>query len=81
MHPALQHNESMDETRYGKTPRWQILVLGLPIALLLTIGGGYLTLLSWGVLGNEESTSLSVIGPLLAGLGVALGYVCLRPRL
>lgn len=70
----------MDENRYGRTPRWRILALGLPIALLLVVGGAYLTLLSWGVIGDEESTSLSVIGPLFAGLGAALGFICLRPR-
>lgn len=70
----------MDESRYGKTPRWRILALGLPWALMLLVVGGYLTLLSWGVIGDEESTSLSVIGPILAGLGAALGFVCLRPR-
>ncbi|KRB73302.1 hypothetical protein ASE01_21410 [Nocardioides sp. Root190] len=70
----------MDDTRYGKAPRWRILALGLPWALMLTIGGGYLTLVSWGVIGDEESKSLSMIGPLCAGLGIALGFVCLRPR-
>lgn len=69
----------MDEDRYGKTPRRRILVLGLPVAVLLIVGGAYVSLLSWGVFGGEESTSLSVLGPLCAGLGVALGVVCVRP--
>lgn len=37
----------MDENRYGMTPRWRILALGLPIALLLVVGGAYVTLVSW----------------------------------
>lgn len=69
----------MDQDRYGKTPRRRILVLGLPVAILLFVGGAYLSLVSWGVIGGEESKSLSVIGPLCAGLGVALGVVCVRP--
>lgn len=70
----------MDESRYGKAPSWPKFFLGLPVAALLVIGGGYLALVSWGVIGGEESKSLSVVGPLVAGLGVALGIVCLRPR-
>lgn len=69
----------MDEDRYGKTPRRRILALGLPVAALLFLGGAYLSLLSWGVIGGEESKSLSIIGPLCAGLGIALGVVCVRP--
>lgn len=70
----------MDESRYGKAPSWPKFVIGLPVAALLIIGGGYLALVSWGVIGGEESKSLSVIGPLVAGLGVALGIVCRRRR-
>lgn len=70
-----------DESRYGRTPRWKVLTFGLPPAILLALIGGYLTLLSWGVLdGTEESTGLSIIGPILAGLGVALVWVVARPR-
>lgn len=71
----------MDDTRYGKTPRWQILALGLPPAVLLVALGIYWTLVAWGVVGDgEKSEAFSVIGPLVAGFGVALGFVVLRPR-
>ena len=33
-----------------------------------------------GVIGDEESKGLSVLGPVLAGFGVALGWFCVRPR-
>lgn len=75
----MEHNGPMDESRYGKAPRRRILALGLPIAVLLFVGGAYVALLSWGLFGGEESKSLSVLGPLCAGLGVALGVVCVRP--
>lgn len=70
----------MDEERYGRTPRSGILVLGLPPALLLIALGGYWTLLSWGVFGDETSRSLGAVGPIMAGFGVALLWVCVRPR-
>ncbi|HWJ65920.1 MAG TPA: hypothetical protein VNT31_04520 [Nocardioides sp.] len=70
----------MDDSRYGKPSRWPALAIGLPIALFLVVVGGYLSLVSWGVIGDEESKSLSVLGPLMAGFGVALGFVCLRPQ-
>jgi len=70
----------MDESRYGKPSRLPALLIGLPVAVFLIAAGGYLSLVSWGVIGDEESTSLSIIGPLTAGFGVALAYVCLRPR-
>ncbi|WP_370289831.1 hypothetical protein [Nocardioides sp.] len=71
----------MDESRYGRTPRWKVLAVGLPPAILLFLIGAVLTVQSWGVLdGTEESTSLSILGPLLAGLGVALGFVVVRRR-
>lgn len=73
-------NGRMDENRYGTTPRWKILALGLPVALLLLLAGGYLSLVSWGVIGDDESKGLSVLGPLVAGFGVALGWVVVRPR-
>lgn len=69
-----------DDSRYGRPSRAPALLIGLPIALLLLVAGGYLTLLSWGVIGDEESKGLSVLGPILAGFGVALGWVCVRPR-
>ena len=68
------------DSRYGRPSRVPALLIGLPIALFLLVAGGYLTLLSWGVIGDEESKGLSVLGPVLAGFGVALGWVCVRPR-
>jgi hypothetical protein len=70
----------VDESRYGRPSRWPALLVGLPIAIFLLVAGGFLTLASWGVIGNEESKGLSVLGPILAGFGVALGWVCVRPR-
>lgn len=71
----------MDESRYGTTPRWKILLLGLPPALSMTGLGVYWTLMSLGAIGGaSESQALATIGPALAGLGVALAYVCVRPR-
>lgn len=70
----------VDDSRYGRPSRVPALLIGLPIALFLLVAGGYLTLLSWGVIGDEESKGLSVLGPILAGFGVALGWVCVRPR-
>ena len=71
----------MDESRYGKTPRWRILAFGLPPAVLLLVAGVALTLAAWGVIGTgEKSEGLAVLGALLAGFGVALAYVVLRPR-
>lgn len=76
----MAQNDRMDENRYGATPRWKILALGLPVAILLLVAGGYLSLVSWGVIGDEQSRGLSVLGPLVAGFGVALGWVVVRPR-
>ena len=70
----------MDESRYGRTPRWRVLALGLPPAVLLIALGVFWTLAAWGVIGDQESEAFSVIGPLFAGFGVALAYVVLRPR-
>ncbi|KRC48739.1 MULTISPECIES: hypothetical protein [unclassified Nocardioides] len=70
----------MDDSRYGRPSRLPALLIGLPIAVLLALAGGFFTLASWGVFGYDESKSLSVVGPLMAGFGVALGWVCLRPR-
>lgn len=71
---------SMDDERYDKTSRWKIAGLCLPPALLLTLLGGYWTLMSWGVFNDDESRTLGAVGPILAALGVALAWVCLRPR-
>lgn len=76
----MAQNGAMDENRYGTTPRWKILAFGLPVAILLVAAGVYLSLVSWGVIGDEESKGLSVLGPLVAGFGVALGWVVVRPR-
>ena len=71
----------MDESRYGRTPRWRVLAFGLPPAAVLLAVGVWWTLAAWGVIGTgETSESLAVLGPLLAGFGVALAYVVLRPR-
>jgi hypothetical protein len=71
----------VDDARYGRTPRWKILALGLPIAAAMFLLGGFWTLVSWGVIGdNKGSSPLGTIGSILAGLGVALAWVCLRPR-
>lgn len=72
---------AVDESRYGKTPRWRILVLALPPALTMMVVGGYWTLLSWGVL-DEQGTSntLDALGPIVAGFGLALAYVSLRSQ-
>lgn len=70
----------MDEDRYGRTPRSRILAVGLPPALLLIALGAYWTLLSWGVFGGETSRSLGAVGPIASGFGVALLWVCVRPR-
>lgn len=71
----------MDESRYGTPPRWRILILGLPPAIFMTGLGLYWTLMSWGVIGGAtESGTLGAVGPILAGFGVALGYVCVRRR-
>ena len=70
----------MDESRYGKAPAWQRFALGLPPAIIMLAVGGYWTLLSWGVIGDQQSKFFSIVGPILAGLGVALAYVTVRGR-
>lgn len=70
----------MDQDRYGARPRRQKLLLGLPPAVLLLVVGGYWTLLSWGVIGDTKSETFSIIGPIIAGFGVALGWVVLQRR-
>ena len=71
----------MDESRYGKTPRRRILALGIPPAVAMMTLGGYWTLLAWGVVGNQPaSRTLGAVGPIIAGFGVALAYVCIRPK-
>lgn len=71
----------MDESRYGKSPRRRILALGIPPAVAMMTLGGYWTLLGWGVVGDQpESRTLGAVGPIIAGFGVALAYVCIRPK-
>ena len=71
----------MDESRYGKTSWRRIVALGiLPAVVMMTLGG-YWTLLAWGVVDDQpESRTLGAVGPILAGFGVALAYVCIRPK-
>ncbi|WP_408896580.1 hypothetical protein ACJ5H2_16810 [Nocardioides sp. R1-1] len=70
----------MDQDRYGARSRRQRMILGLPPALVMVAVGVYWTLLSWGVIGDATSQTFSIIGPLLAGFGVALGWVVLQRR-
>lgn len=69
------------ESRYGQTPKYRVLLLGLPPALLLIALGALWTLQSWGVIGDDAgSKSLSAVGSIVCGFGVALAYVVIRPR-
>lgn len=71
----------MDESRYGKMSRRRILGLGIPPGVAMIALGGYWTLLAWGVVGNQAgSRTLGAVGAIIAGFGVALAYICLRPR-
>jgi hypothetical protein len=67
----------VDPDRYGTRPRWQTLALGLPPAVLLFAIGAWWTLLSWGVIGDQKSQAFSIVGPIFAGFGIALGWVVL----
>ncbi|WP_110208574.1 hypothetical protein [Nocardioides daejeonensis] len=70
-----------DPSRYGEPSRGPALWLGLPVGLALAVVGGYLTLWSWGTVGEEVGPSaFGYLGPIIAGFGVALLWVCLRPR-
>lgn len=58
-------------------------VLGVALALLLVVLGVLWTGqgLGWFDDGStSSSTTWSVLGPLVAGIGVALGFTVLRPR-
>ncbi len=63
--------------RRGPSPR--ALLIGLPPAIFLLVLGGYWTIESWGWLGGEPTSGLAAsFGPIMAGLGVALGWVVVR---
>lgn len=57
-------------------------IAGLLVALLMLAGGVWLAAAGMGYLGSSGSTSRgwSEGGSILAGLGVALGYVVLTRR-
>lgn len=56
-------------------------ILGLVLALLMIGVGALWTLQGSGMLAPApESSSFATLGPLVAGFGVALGYVTLRGR-
>jgi hypothetical protein len=57
-------------------------IAGLLVALIMVAGGAWLAAAGMGWLGASGSTSRSwsEIGSILAGLGVALGYVVLTRR-
>ncbi len=69
-----------DDDRYGRNRGRRGALLGLPLALVMFLVGGYWTLRSWGVFdGAAPSSAVQTLAPALAGLGVALAWVCLRP--
>lgn len=52
-----------------------------PTRMVMMTLGGYWTLLASGVVGNQpESRTLGTVGPIIAGFGIALAYVCIRPK-
>lgn len=59
-------------------------LIGLVAALVLIVSGALLTFRGLGWLGGSavsEDSTLATLGSIIAGLGVALGYVSLRRRL
>lgn len=56
-------------------------IVGLLLALALVLGGGFIALAGMGYIGSSSDTSQSwsMLGSLLAGLGVALGISVARP--
>lgn len=57
-------------------------VFGLAVAAAMLLGGGFLALAGMGYVGDsaDSSTSWSVLGSVLAGLGVALAITVLQRR-
>ena len=57
-------------------------IAGLLVALLMLAGGGWLAAAGMGFLGSSGDTSRAWAegGAILAGLGVALGYVVITRR-
>jgi hypothetical protein len=55
-------------------------VLGLAVAAVMVVGGGFLALAGMGYVGESSgsSGSWSILGSLLAGLGVALGITVVQ---
>ncbi|WP_028660866.1 hypothetical protein [Nocardioides insulae] len=55
-------------------------VLGLVVAVLMLLFGGWLALTGMGYLGDSSATSgsWSFLGSLIAGLGVALGFTVVQ---
>ncbi|KAA1417100.1 hypothetical protein F0U44_18175 [Nocardioides humilatus] len=77
----MNDDKFRNSQRYGAPSRWRALALGLPPAILMIVVGGYWTLSAWGVFGEaDKSATAEFVGPIIAGFGVALAYVCLRPR-
>jgi hypothetical protein len=59
----------------------KIKILGIALALMLILVGAMWVLQGGGKLGSgAASESLQAVGSILAGFGVALGYVTLRGR-
>lgn len=57
-------------------------IAGLLVALLMLAGGGWLAAAGMGYIGSSGATSRGWAegGAIIAGLGVALGYVVLTRR-
>ncbi len=65
-----------NSSRYGRQgPPLSMVVLGT-LAALAMIVAGVLWTFQWGAV--DTNSLLQTLGPILAGLGVALGYVTLR---
>ena len=57
-------------------------VVGVVLAVVMILGGGFLAIAGMGYIGQsgDTSQSWSTIGAVIAGLGVALAIVTFRPR-